>query len=190
MLIICFHSESIIKDLCFTHADWTEWSGQLVDVLCHWVVLVVIALWEDIKGGESRQKSGTGARKSISYLDVVLVGYLSVVAPRCRLLPSMCLQPPPPCNQQCSCTAAIQKRKRVSVISVRSQSPTLLRTRTCLQRCDVSVLVWRSWSMSWPISLKVGLSVGSRLQQRVISSYLSRQGVLQSWALFQGVGGA
>lgn len=83
------------------------------------------------------------------------------------------------------------RKKGVTLFSGRSQSPTLLRTRTlftCLPRCgDVSVLGWRSWSMSWPISLKVGLSVGSRLQQRVISSYLGRQGVLQLEALFGGV---
>lgn len=91
-------------------------------------------------------------------------------------------------------TCNSKKKKKKKSIFFSERSPTLLRTQTlftCLPRCgDVSVLVWRSWSMSWPISLKVGLSVGSRLQQRVISSYLSRQGVLQWWALFGGVGAA
>lgn len=188
-ILICFHSESTIKDLCFKHADWMEWSGQLVDVPCHRFVLVVMSLWEDIKEGEFRQMSGTGVKMAISYLEIILFGYLSAFVPRRRLLPLMCLQPPPHCNQQCSCTATIQKRiSQLHFISA------LLRTGpvfTCLSRCnDVSLLVWRSWSMSWPISLKVGLSVGSRLQQRVISSYLGRQEVLQSWTLFGGVGAA
>lgn len=56
-----------------------------------------------------RGRSQTGVSKAITSPEVVLVGYLSVVAPRRRLLPLTCLRPPPPCNQSCSCTAAIQK---------------------------------------------------------------------------------
>lgn len=129
-----------------------------------------------------RGRSQTGVSKAISSLKVVLVGYLSAVAPRRRLLPLTCLRLPPPCNQWCSCTAAIQKTSQL-YFQAQSKSHIAEDTGslfTCLPRCgDVSLLDWRSWSISWPISLKVGLSVGSRLQQRVISSYLGRQGVLK-----------
>lgn len=117
--------------------------------------------------------------------EVVLVDYLSVFAPRHRLLPSACLPllpPPPPCSQKCSCTTVRKHDKSALCGSETSQTST--RTQvclTCLPLCDDVLLVdWRSWSMIWAISWKVGLSVGSRLQQSVISSYLNRQMMLDA----------
>lgn len=91
-----------------------------------------------------RGRSQTGVSKAIISPEVVLVGYLSVVAPRRRLLPLTCLRPPPPCNQSCSCTAAIQKTTSQLYFQAQSKSHIAEDTGslfTCLPRCgDVSLL--------------------------------------------------
>lgn len=140
--------------------------------------------------GVLRRWKGGGVRLReviclLATAEVVLVDYLSVFAPRRRLLPSACLPllpPPPLCSQKCSCTTVRKHVESALRTSETSQTPTGTEAcLTCLPLCgDVSLVDCRSWLMIWAISLKVGLSVGSRFQQSVISSYLSRQMMLDA----------
>lgn len=172
-----FHFESMTKVRYFTYSEWTGWSGQLVDVFCHWVVLVIMALWEDKKGEESdrSQKGDLSSQSRLSRLPVCRRSSTSSppfnVSPTSSSLQSVMFL------YSCDSKTSQLYFQAHSESHIEEDTDSLF---TCLLRCgDVSLLDWRSWSMSWPISLKVGLSVGSRLQQRVISSYLGRQGLLK-----------